>query len=87
MPFKATGVSLRRDILAFETRVRGVNHDLYRLGVVDTTAKMRSALTRTMLTEMGQRPAGCHRFSSWATDSWNVRAWSRFCASRHPKRR
>ena len=50
--FKATGVSLRRDILAMEDS--GARHSLIftDFGVVTTTAKNGPALTRTMLTEM-----------------------------------
>jgi len=50
--FKATGVSLRRDILAFEDS--GARHTMIftDLGIVTTTAKCGPALTRTMLTEM-----------------------------------
>jgi hypothetical protein len=50
--FKATGVSLRRDILAMEDS--GARHTAIftDFGVVTTTAKNGPALTRTMLTEM-----------------------------------
>src|SRR3984957_9459393 len=50
--FKATGVSLRRDILAFEDSGARRTMIFTDLGVVTTTAKCGPALTRTMLTEM-----------------------------------
>ena len=50
--FKATGVSLRRDILAFEDAGARRTTIFTDLGVVTTTAKNGPALTRTMLTEM-----------------------------------
>lgn len=55
--FKATGVSLRRDILAMEDS--GARHGLIftDLGVVTTTEKNGPALTRSMLTELAaQKP-------------------------------
>jgi hypothetical protein len=55
--FKATGVSLRRDILAMEDS--GARNSLIftDLGVVTTTASTGPALTRTMLTELAlKRP-------------------------------
>jgi hypothetical protein len=50
--FKATGVSLRRDILAMEDS--GARHGMIftDLGVVTTTEKSGPALTRSMLTEL-----------------------------------
>ena len=50
--FKATGVSLRRDILAFEDAGARRTMIFTDLGVVTTTPKCGPALTRTMLTEM-----------------------------------
>ncbi len=50
--FKATGVSLRRDILAMEDAGARQSMIFTDLGVVTTTAKNGPALTRTMLTEM-----------------------------------
>src|SRR5271170_886624 len=50
--FKATGVSLRRDILAFEDAGARRTMIFTDLGVVTTTAHCGPALTRTMLTEM-----------------------------------
>jgi hypothetical protein len=50
--FKATGVSLRRDILAFEDSGARRTAIFTDFGVVTTTAKNGPALTRTMLTEM-----------------------------------
>jgi hypothetical protein len=50
--FKATGVSLRRDILAFEDSGARRTSIFTDFGVVTTTAKNGPALTRTMLTEM-----------------------------------
>ncbi len=50
--FKATGVSLRRDILAFEDAGARRTTIFTDHGVVTTTAKCGPALTRTMLTEM-----------------------------------
>ena len=52
--FKATGVSLRRDILAMEDAGARRSQIFTDLGVVTTTAKTGPALTRTMLTEMTQ---------------------------------
>ena len=50
--FKATGVSLRRDIMAFEDAGARRTMLFTDLGVVTTTAKNGPALTRTMLTEL-----------------------------------
>src|SRR5277367_579442 len=50
--FKATGVSLRRDIMAFEDSGARRTMLFTALGIVTTTAKCGPALTRTMLTEM-----------------------------------
>jgi hypothetical protein len=50
--FKATGVSLRRDILAFEDAGARRTMIFTDLGVVTTTAKVGPALTRAMLTEI-----------------------------------
>jgi hypothetical protein len=50
--FKATGVSLRRDILAFEDSGARRTMIFTDLGIVTTTPKCGPALTRTMLTEM-----------------------------------
>jgi hypothetical protein len=50
--FKATGVSLRRDILAMEDSGARRTMIFTDLGVVTTTPKTGPALTRTMLTEM-----------------------------------
>jgi hypothetical protein len=52
--FKATGVSLRRDILAMEDAGARRSQIFTDFGVVTTTAKCGPALTRTMLTEMTQ---------------------------------
>ena len=53
--FKATGVSLRRDILAMEDA--GARNSLIftDLGVVTTTRRTGPALTRTMLTELAAK--------------------------------
>ena len=50
--FKATGVSLRRDILAMEDSGARRSMIFTDLGIVTTTAKCGPALTRTMLNEM-----------------------------------
>jgi hypothetical protein len=50
--FKATGVSLRRDILAFEDAGARRTMIFTDLGVVTTTAHCGPALTRSMLSEM-----------------------------------
>jgi hypothetical protein len=50
--FKATGVSLRRDIMAFEDSGARRTMLFTDLGIVTTTAKCGPALTRTMLNEM-----------------------------------
>lgn len=50
--FKATGVSLRRDILAMEDAGARRSTIFTDFGVVTTTSKNGPALTRTMLTEM-----------------------------------
>src|SRR6185312_14768811 len=50
--FKATGVSLRRDILAFEDSGARRTMIFTDLGVVTTTSRTGPALTRTMLTEL-----------------------------------
>jgi hypothetical protein len=50
--FKATGVSLRRDILAFSDAGARRTLIFTDLGVVTTTARTGPALTRTMLTEL-----------------------------------
>jgi hypothetical protein len=50
--FKATGVSLRRDILAMEDSGARRTAIFTDFGIVTTTAKTGPALTRTLLTEM-----------------------------------
>ena len=50
--FKATGVSLRRDILAFEDSGARRTMIFTDFGIVTTTEKCGPALTRTMLSEM-----------------------------------
>ncbi len=50
--FKATGVSLRRDILAMEDSGARRSMIFTDLGIVTTTPKSGPALTRTMLSEM-----------------------------------
>jgi hypothetical protein len=57
--FKATGVSLRRDILAMEDS--GARNALIftDLGVVTTTGKTGPALTRSMMTELAARKPDC----------------------------
>ncbi|MBS0387810.1 MAG: hypothetical protein JSR15_04950 [Proteobacteria bacterium] len=50
--FKATGVSLRRDIMAFEDAGARKSMLFTDLGVVTTSARTGPALTRTMLTEL-----------------------------------
>jgi len=52
--FKATGVSLRRDILAMEDSGARRSMIFTDLGIVTTTAASGPALTRTMLTDMTQ---------------------------------
>jgi hypothetical protein len=51
--FKATGVSLRRDILAMEDAGARKSLIFTDLGIVTTTRTNGPALTRTMLTELG----------------------------------
>ncbi len=53
--FKATGVSLRRDILAMEDSGARNGMIFTDLGVVTTTAKTGPALTRAMLTELAAK--------------------------------
>ncbi len=50
--FKATGVSLRRDIMAFEDAGARKSMIFTDLGVVTTSARTGPALTRTMLSEL-----------------------------------
>jgi hypothetical protein len=50
--FKATGVSLRRDILAMEDAGARNTMIFTDLGVISTTSQNGPALTRTMLTEL-----------------------------------
>src|SRR5688572_33377464 len=52
--FKATGVSLRRDILAMEDAGAQRTMIFTDLGVVTTTAKTGPAITRALLTEMSE---------------------------------
>jgi hypothetical protein len=52
--FKATGVSLRRDILAMEDAGASKSMIFTDLGVVTTTAKNGPAITRALLTEMSK---------------------------------
>jgi hypothetical protein len=52
--FKATGVSLRRDILAMEDAGARKTMIFTDFGVGTTTAKVGPALTRAMLTEMAE---------------------------------
>src|ERR1700742_156694 len=56
--FKATGVSLRRDIMAFEDAGARRTMLFTDLGIVTTTPKSGPALTRTMLTEMASGQPG-----------------------------
>ena len=53
--FKATGVSLRRDILAMEDA--GARHSMIftDLGIISTTREVGPALTRTMLTDLAAK--------------------------------
>ena len=53
--FKATGVSLRRDILAMEDSGARYGLIFTDLGVVTTTEKTGPALTRTMMTELAAK--------------------------------
>lgn len=53
--FKATGVSLRRDILAMEDSGARNGMIFTDLGVVTTTAKTGPALTRAMMTELAAK--------------------------------
>ncbi|MGC4029067.1 MAG: hypothetical protein QM696_09365 [Steroidobacteraceae bacterium] len=53
--FKATGVSLRRDILAMEDSGARNSMIFTDLGIVTTTGKSGPALTRAMLTELAAR--------------------------------
>lgn len=53
--FKATGVSLRRDILAMQDAGARNGMIFTDLGVVTTTGKTGPALTRTMLTELAAK--------------------------------
>lgn len=52
--FKATGVSLRRDILAMEDAGARNTMIFTDLGVISTTPKTGPALTRTMLTQLSE---------------------------------
>ena len=52
--FKATGVSLRRDVLAMEDAGARKSMIFTDFGVGTTTARVGPALTRTMVTEMAQ---------------------------------
>jgi len=52
---KATGVSLRRDILAMEDAGAGETMIFSDLGIVTTTAKNGPALTRTLLTSLARQ--------------------------------
>jgi hypothetical protein len=53
--FKATGVSLRRDILAFEDCGARNTMIFTDFGIVTTTGRSGPALTRTMMTELSER--------------------------------
>ncbi len=53
--FKATGVSLRRDILAFEDSGARNTMIFTDFGIVTTTGRSGPALTRTMMTELSER--------------------------------
>jgi hypothetical protein len=53
--FKATGVSLRRDILAMEDAGARNSMIFTDLGIITTTRKVGPALTRTMLTELAAK--------------------------------
>src|SRR5690606_5676592 len=52
--FKATGVSLRRDVLAMEDAGARRSTIFTDLGVVTTTAKNGPAITRSLISEMSQ---------------------------------
>ena len=79
--FKATGVSLRRDILAMEDAGARKTMIFTDFGVGTTTAKVGPALTRAMLTEMAEGTPTSSSSSS-ATDCSAPTASSR--SSRRP---
>jgi hypothetical protein len=56
--FKATGVSLRRDVLAMEDAGARRTATFTDLGVVTTTGANAPAITRTLLARLGSGPAG-----------------------------
>ncbi len=85
--FKATGVSLRRDIMAFEDSGARRTMLFTDLGMVTTTAKCGPALTRTMLTEMAAGPTGRHRVRIGRWPAWEPMAWNPSCASPTSRRR
>jgi hypothetical protein len=84
--FKATGVSLRRDIMAFEDA--GARNTLIftDFGIVSTTRKVGPALTRTMMTELARRSptSSC---SSSVTASWAPTASTRSSSAKTCARR
>ena len=82
--FKATGVSLRRDILAFEDSGARRTMIFTDLGIVTTTAKCGPALTRAMLTEMaaGQPDVIVFELGDGLLGTWNPS-----CCSRTSRRR
>ena len=57
--FKATGVSLRRDILAMEDAGARNSMIFTDLGIISTTRAVGPALTRTMLTELAANKPDC----------------------------
>src|SRR4030081_3693081 len=68
--FKATGVSLRRDILAFEDVGPRRTMIFTDLGVVTTSTRTGPALTRTMLTEMASGQPDVIGFELWEGRLW-----------------
>src|SRR5271166_6775552 len=92
--FKATGVSLRRDIMAFEDSGARRTMLFTDLGVVTTTEKSGPALTRTMLSEMaaGQPDAivfelgdGLDRKSTRLNSSHVAISYAVFCLKKKKK--
>ena len=85
--FKATGVSLRRDILAFEDSGARRTMIFTDFGIVTTTEKCGPALTRIHADRNGERPAGCHRVRTGRRPVGDLRRAIDSLRGRHQARR
>ena len=79
--FKATGVSLRRDIMAFEDSGARRTMLFTDLGIVTTTAKCGPVRYPDHADGNGYRDRLTPSCSNWAMACWGPMGWNPFCAS------